>query len=1211
MKELTPHQKAALDYTRHISLTANAGSGKTFVLSHRYLEIAVQKNIPLRKIAAITFTDKAAGELYKKIADHLDILISASAGSSIRNKLESIRRQLVSANISTIHSFCIDILREYPVEAGLDANFIPIDEKLSDELIELSVDELIRSLLADPDSSEKIKYLIRLFGSNRIFTSELIRLIKNRKNVFHLSEKIYSKDIKSISQEFYTSFIVTADRIIKQNLDDLLDSIAAINRHVLSADKNNKTALEIAGLFNNIKNAQRTEELIDLLVQVKQLMLVKEGHVRQQGYLKKADAELFTSERRTVSELLKDFAAFVIPDNHSDSELELAKFGNILTEIFSLVSEIYDRKKAEQGYLDYEDILLFVRKILADTNVQKSLSQRFDFIMVDEYQDTNELQYNIFLPLLADLKRGNLFVVGDEKQSIYMFRDAELEVFDKTKKDIVNVSGDKSILSLPDSFRMAPAICLFTNYLFNRLFVSPNPFYNEVQYEDIVCARGEDTTGSVEILIADAEEENDESNFTEEITKRTIEPEADLTALKILQIINDVKYGLNFKDIAVLVRKRKSFDELEKAFVYYNIPFMIVGGRGFYQRQSVYDVYNYFSFLLDPGNDAALAGILRSPFFMIPDTKIFDISLEPGDHLWKKLKSYSNKDNLINRVFDKLNENLSLSRSYDPAAILRKILYESNYIITLASKPEGEQELANADKLLQLTIKFCSEDFRTLYDYVDYLKLSITKMTDEAQAAVADESDAVKIMTLHQAKGLEFPAVFLYKSGDYTRKDAVAKKSVTINKDFGLLTKVPLNSDYFSDHISPPLVSISDHITERKNYAELKRLFYVGVTRAMNHLFVSAGKPGKNGYHDNSFMGLLQKGLELDIESGTQLIRSELNFLLQSDKGFETITKKIALTIPITKNVENVYPVESHKKINIDGINLKHHKLSDEPKGEFISATKLVVFNQCPLKYKLIYVLGFKDLMPGLLESVDKNIQKADYDFSPVEDRFINKEEELRESFKPKYSALKGSIIHKILQDEIPLNLLDETIQKEIKRAISVSEYNEQDVHSLIGRISTEITEFYRSEAYKDLMQFPNYHNEYEIYSKERDDYLFGIVDKLILEKNKVIVVDYKTDEINPEEIEERAKNYSIQLKFYSYILSKLFENIDKFETRLIFIRHPEKQIIESFSKSGLQFLSDEIAKMITVIRERSYTKNKAHCKNCLFAINYKDCIVK
>ena len=144
MNQLTPHQNKALDYKKHISLTANAGSGKTFVLSKRYLEIAVNESLPLRNIAAITFTDKAAGELYQKIAKEIDIRLRTAGQKHIVDRLEIIRSQLVSANISTIHSFCISILREHPVEAGIDADFTAIDEMFSDELIEISIEELIK-----------------------------------------------------------------------------------------------------------------------------------------------------------------------------------------------------------------------------------------------------------------------------------------------------------------------------------------------------------------------------------------------------------------------------------------------------------------------------------------------------------------------------------------------------------------------------------------------------------------------------------------------------------------------------------------------------------------------------------------------------------------------------------------------------------------------------------------------------------------------------------------------------------------------------------------------------------------------------------------------------------------------------------------------------------------------------------------------------------
>ena len=192
MNILTPHQNKALNYKKHISLTANAGSGKTFVLSKRYLEIAVNENLPLRNIAAITFTDKAAGELYQKIAKEIDSRIKSAVEKKAVEQLEMIRRQLVSANISTIHSFCIDILREHPVEAGIDANFTPIDEIFADELIELSVEEAIKSSLENSSDEDKLKYLIRLFSSKSILSCEIASSIKHRRNLLSLAANIYN-----------------------------------------------------------------------------------------------------------------------------------------------------------------------------------------------------------------------------------------------------------------------------------------------------------------------------------------------------------------------------------------------------------------------------------------------------------------------------------------------------------------------------------------------------------------------------------------------------------------------------------------------------------------------------------------------------------------------------------------------------------------------------------------------------------------------------------------------------------------------------------------------------------------------------------------------------------------------------------------------------------------------------------------------------------
>ncbi|HRI48337.1 MAG TPA: UvrD-helicase domain-containing protein, partial [Ignavibacteriaceae bacterium] len=181
MTTFTKHQLEALNTNAHISLTANAGSGKTFVLKERFLKIVLELGVPLREIVAITFTKKAASELYKKIAELIDSRINDIKYKNERGKLEEIRRQLISANISTIDSFCVNILKEFPVEAGIDANFSPIDETLTTELLELSVEETIKRHLNRPDLEKSLKELIRVFGSVSVVKKQITSLVRKRK----------------------------------------------------------------------------------------------------------------------------------------------------------------------------------------------------------------------------------------------------------------------------------------------------------------------------------------------------------------------------------------------------------------------------------------------------------------------------------------------------------------------------------------------------------------------------------------------------------------------------------------------------------------------------------------------------------------------------------------------------------------------------------------------------------------------------------------------------------------------------------------------------------------------------------------------------------------------------------------------------------------------------------------------------------------------
>ena len=1200
MELLTKHQQKALIFDKHISLTANAGSGKTFVLSRRYLEIALSEKGSLRKIAAITFTDKAAGELYKKIAEYIESRFNSSPDDEEKKLLNKIRRQLVSANISTIHSFCIEILRRYPVEAGLDANFQPIDELTSDELIELSVEETIKQSLTDQNKQEDIKYLIRFFGSKYNFAMQLKRLIKDRKKIFGLEESIYNKNEQEISEFFYTSFINITGQLLKINQNEFIDALTAINNAVLSNGKENDRAVDIKAHLSDYNKKDSVEEKLTLVNLIKELALTTKSEIRTTGYLKKDLRQEFLHEISTAEKYLAEMSSLFIPENHEETEKVLAQFGVIILRIFDLAVGNYELRKKENGYLDYEDILIHTKNLLKIPSVQSGLSHEYKYIMVDEYQDTNEIQYRIFLPLLDDLRSGNLFVVGDEKQSIYMFRDADLEVFRLTKEKISSYSGEKFLLSLPDSFRMAPGICLFVNKLFRSLFSSPIGLFNEVKHSDLVCARQEDTESLIEILIGANEKKQGENKPPEA-------PEAEIVAQRIISLVNGTgnTAKLNWKDIAILVRKRKSFSSLEKIFIEKNIPFNIIGGKGFYQRQSVYDIYNYFSFLLDQNNDTALVGVLRSPFFNISDSRIYEFSLEEGEGLWNKILGLHEKDRQTDKTIEQLTENIKLAAVYSAPQILRKILGESPYLSVLAHKASGVQETSNISKLIRLTIEFQQKGFKTLYDYVNFLKESIEKTEDEAQAAITDESDSVKIMTLHQAKGLEFPAVFLYNAHEYTSHDIVKKGSIQIDKNFGLLTKVPLNNDYFGEYYSAPVNNLFDYISSRKEQAELKRLFYVGATRAKNYLFISA--PGMEKYNAGSFMALLQEGLNIDPGQESVTITDELEFLKTGESNHITFTRTLTEEIRIIRDKETAEASKMPGRAEPVVTAVCVQDIADLPKGEMISATKFATYKQCPLKYKLTYELGLARLVENFRKyhSDNYNSPSTNYEFMVKENYSGREPDQEIKLFTPEQ---KGSIIHKILQKNNP-GISPEEITEIIVQESNIPDGN--SINLVKTQILNNLKNLFVSDIFHTITGYKNFFNEYEIYFNDRDYFLHGIIDKLIIDNKNAIIVDYKTDAIQKEEIHKRASVYFPQLKFYSYIVSRLFKELTSFELRLIFTNFPEEDVKEIISSNEAIKFGDEIRAMVDHIRLREFDQNPAHCKDCGYALQNSKCIVE
>ncbi|MCW8804557.1 MAG: UvrD-helicase domain-containing protein [Ignavibacteriaceae bacterium] len=1186
MSVLTPHQSKALNIDRSTSLTANAGSGKTFVLAQRFLEIIINTSTPLNQIAAITFTEKAAGELYRRISNELNKLSLITTDEGLRNRMGKIRKQLVSAKISTIHSFCIDLLKEFPVEASLDANFIPINENKASELIDLSIENTLREMLRDINQQSDVKLLIRLLGSKANLIRELLEMIRRRKNVFHLLGKYYSLSEDKIVKLQFELFKSSVKVVFEKELPEVLTQLEVVNNKVLENNSKNELAINTK-IF--LEALQSSTDVVNTLMKLKELrdkILTTDGSVRKKSYLVSQQRDKIQNSVDVVEQFFSELDEIGLIENHESIEKELIRYNLALIRVFQYVLSTYENKKSEIGVLDFEDILLKAKTLLENESVRKSLSCKYKFLLVDEYQDTNEIQYEIFLPLVDELKRGNLFIVGDEKQSIYRFRDAELQVFSRTKTDIQQLYGNHSLLTLPDSFRMAPAICFFVNSLFKNLFKEPRLFFNEVPASDLVCARSDNFWGQVEFLIAKAEEDN----------------EAELVAKRIIRLKQEQKERLkNWSEIAVLVRKRASFAELQNAFIKYQIPFNLVGGTGFYQQQSINDIYNYFAFLLNDKDDAALIGILRSPFFFVSDVKIFELSMFEGESFWEKIKSASAPKNKVwRKIFEILNENKKLSNRISISLLLRKILKETDFFSTLASRIDGVQEISNLNKLISITNDFVNNEFNTLYDYVNFLSESISGIEDEAHGRIERGRAGVNILTIHQAKGLEYPAVFLYKCNDTTQINKVKARSFTVDKDFGLLTKVPVNENYFGKYHSAPVVGLYNLIESKKETAELKRLLYVGLTRAKDFLFISQTDEGKSA-KKNSFTALINEGLNQDLNNLQINLDGELTYLQKRKDIFENLTKPIKLVIPIVRNIESSEKLIEAEEFDMSYKKMRLSEVNDHSRGEVISATRFSTFSSCPLKYNLLYNYKLGDLiqLSFRFQNTSKFSIQEDYSRNELASYLFDDDSRVAE-----FAKFRGQLIHYALRKNISRESVPTFVDANLKNNFS------EEVTALLSKeIISDLFMFLDSDEFRLINSFPKYHNEFEAYLKEGDYFLFGILDKLIIADKKLIIVDYKTDRIDKNEFSAIAEKYLPQLKFYAYIISRLFKKKQDIEGRIIFTKFPEDPFIFRYDETSDKSIKSKINLMINSIRSNNYPVNLNACKYCIFADENSQCI--
>lgn len=871
---LTPEQARAIEAREvSVALSAGAGCGKTFVLTQRFLSHLDPTGPPLRRarglgeLVAITFTDRAAREMRDRIRKACRDRLVAAPPDEAGFWLERLR-EIESARISTIHSFCTSLLRAHAVEAGLDPRFVVLEAAPARTLQNEAIDDELRKLLAS--RNEAAMDLVLQFGVSGV-RERIGKLLRQRADLDFEAWRDCTPDALLDRWERYHREVV-----VPQALEQALsmpESTRAISLleeleidHPLMTPRRNR----VLSLFRGLRESRDLGADLDAIVKDAQVQ-----HAHQKHW---PSPEVYEEVKEALSALRGKLKALNVGLSF-DRELArpAAVTGLQLLTVAERVHRAVEARMREMAVLDFDALLIYARDLLCNPRneeLRQQVAESITMLLVDEFQDTDPLQVRLIESICGDdLTRGKLFFVGDHKQSIYRFRGADPRVFRHLRKR----TPDDGRLPLTRNFRSQPAILDFVNALFcddlgenyeplhaNRPQVTPEP--------------------AVEFLWAETDDEEVQQNPKKrEPVDEQRQREADWIARRLRQLFDSKQplvpeegsdpprcRELRPGDVAILFRALSNVEHYEAALRRYGIDYYLVGGRAFYSQQEVFDLLNLLRSVSCPSDEVSLAGVLRSPFFSLADETLFWLA--------------QHRDGLARGLFEALPPQLdaeqrrrvtfaaetitALREIKDRVAVtelIHRALSWTGYDAVLLAEFLGERKLANLRKLIEQARSFDRSGVFTLDDFIQELSDYVAKQPDEAPAATQGaDTDVVRLMTIHQSKGLEFPLVVV---PDLNRASVGGSESVRFDPELGPL--VQMHSSQLEARATHGMTLYALREKEEEA-AERARLLYVATTRAADYLILSAGvKQAGDGSSD--WMKLL--GSRFDLTTGALQVR--------------------------------------------------------------------------------------------------------------------------------------------------------------------------------------------------------------------------------------------------------------------------------------------------------------------------------------------------
>jgi ATP-dependent helicase/nuclease subunit A len=904
---LTDEQAAALALDRNVAITAGAGTGKTTTLTARYLHILeAEPDVGPRNVVTMTFTTDAANELRERIRDGVrDRLAAADDGDEYR-RWRAVRDDLDDGYVHTIHGFCARVLREEVVDAPVAPDFEVYDETDAALLAREAVRRTLDEHLDGGDLEREVERLAHLWTRDAL-ADVIVGLFGERP----ASER-WADRWRDATPADYLDFVwETVHPIGPQFADDLcgrpavrdaFETVRELRSDDLltdvppADDGGTESVVEVTRLLDEcepLADDAATRDRQRFLDALCDYLTTSEGERDGRDWTYWGSSTRWRDAGRETEQDALEGALETILEALDPGDLEFgveadeasAHYVIALARVFDAAREEYEATKADRNALDYEDLVETTIDFLAETpRVRDRFREQFDHVMVDEVQDTDPRQWELVRLLTSDdaeeFDARNVFMVGDEKQSIYRFRGADVTSFAaaRAELDAANPDDVTTNRELRGNFRTADETLAFCNDLFDgeRLFApfddAHAPF--EARPQELTPRReeGRDVTGRCEyLLVPDDDHEALHGDGYLGATPRFVDPgdrEAHAVAARLTRLFDDPPLvhdedagetrAAAPADVTVLLRSRSRLDAYERALDAYDVPYTVVSGTGFYDAPEIVALRNLLRVLEDPRDDVALYGVLRSPLFGIPDDAVARLRVGDGD-LWSALDA---ADGALGDARDLLESWRRLAGTHPDGSgaattpwgtLLSRVVDDTGFLAAVAGDERPRQAAVNVNRFREQVRRWEEAGVKTLGELRTRLERR-RELGDHAdEARIPEDADGVQIRTIHSAKGLEFPVTVVPELGTRFNFRANVDDGGRVHFDefdaagdgdgvpvLGLQTPTP--DDAFAETDTLVRRVTRDRVREHDR-AELKRLLYVAATRTRDHLLLS-------GVHD-------------------------------------------------------------------------------------------------------------------------------------------------------------------------------------------------------------------------------------------------------------------------------------------------------------------------------------------------------------------------